>query len=67
MPDAKLFSFEEVLLEPPLAAIISRPGLRTKCHICGEEIINARQVAVGKEILCVTCAGSGYYRKKALP
>jgi formylmethanofuran dehydrogenase subunit E len=67
MPDAELFSFEEVLLEPPLAAIISRSGLRTKCHRCGEEIINARQVTVGNEILCVTCAGAGYYRKKALP
>lgn len=67
MPDAELFSFEDVLLEPPLAAIISRPGLRTKCRHCGEEIINARQVAVGNAILCATCAGAGYYRKKVLP
>jgi formylmethanofuran dehydrogenase subunit E len=67
MPAAELFSFEAVLLEPPLAAIISRPGLRSHCDRCGEEIINARQVAVGNEILCVSCAGAGYYRKKALP
>ncbi len=67
MPDAELFSLEEVFLEPPLAAIISRPGLRTKCHLCGEEIINARQVAVGNGNLCATCAGAGYYLKNVLP
>jgi len=67
MPEAELFSFEAVLLEPPLAAIISRPGLRTKCQRCGEEIINARQVTVGGETLCATCAGAGYYRKADLP
>ena len=67
MPDAELFTVEGVLLEPPLAAIISRPGLRTKCDRCGEEIINARQMIVGKETLCSACAGAGYYRKISLP
>ena len=67
MPDAELFTVEEVLLEPPLAAIISRPGLRTKCDCCGEEIINARQMIVGKENLCAVCAGAGYYCKISLP
>jgi len=67
MPDAELFTLEGVLLEPPLVAIISRSGLRTKCDRCGEEIINARQMIVGKENLCAVCAGAGYYRKKSLP
>jgi formylmethanofuran dehydrogenase subunit E len=61
MLDAELFSFEAVLLEPTLAVILSRPGLRTKCNRCGEEIINARQVTVGVETLCAACAGTGYY------
>ncbi len=64
MPVAELFSFEEVLLEPPLEAIISRPGLRTKCARCGEEISNARQVFKNGVTLCKTCAGIGYYRVK---
>ena len=63
MPDAELFSFEEVVLDPPIAAIVSRPGLRTKCARCGEEIINARQVTVEDGTLCVTCSGAGYYHK----
>jgi formylmethanofuran dehydrogenase subunit E len=64
MPEAELFSFEEVVLKPSLEAIISRPGLRTKCTRCGEEIINGRQVAVGEETLCAACAGAGYYFRK---
>jgi formylmethanofuran dehydrogenase subunit E len=64
MPVLELFSFEEVLLEPSLETIISRPGLRTKCARCGEEIINARQVFENGLALCKTCAGIGYYRVK---
>jgi formylmethanofuran dehydrogenase subunit E len=62
MPVAELFSFEEVRLEPALEVTVSRPGLRTKCQHCGEEIINARQMTVGVEILCIACAGAGYYQ-----
>ncbi len=62
MPDEKLLSFEKVQLDPALEAVLSRPGLRSKCQRCGEEIINARQLIVGTEILCVSCAGHGYYR-----
>jgi formylmethanofuran dehydrogenase subunit E len=62
MPDGELFSFQEVVLHPSLAEIISKPNLRVNCHKCGEEIINGRQVLVGGEILCQACAGIGYYR-----
>ena len=62
MPEMELFTFQEVELEPSLKAIISRPGLRTKCAQCGEEIINERQVCVDGKVLCRTCAGEGYYR-----
>jgi formylmethanofuran dehydrogenase subunit E len=64
MPEAELFSFEEVNLEPSLKFVLSRPGLRAKCACCGEEIINERQVKVDGEILCMTCAGERYYRGK---
>lgn len=67
MPEMELFSFEEVALEPSLVTIISRPGLRSRCDCCGEEIVNARQVMVGNETLCEACAGEGYYLRKALP
>ena len=62
MPETELFSFKEVTLQPGLEVVLSRPGLRTKCDQCGEEIINARQVCVGTETLCLACAKLGYYR-----
>lgn len=64
MPIMELFTFQEVTLEPSLEAIISRPGIRTKCARCGEEIINQRQVFTHGVTLCKTCAGNGYYRLK---
>jgi len=67
MPVAELFSFEEVVLEPSLKAILSRPGLRAKCARCGEEIINGRQIRVEAGILCAACAGTSYYRKNGWP
>ena len=61
MPEAELFSFKEVSLNPALELVQSRPGLRTKCDRCGEEIVNARQVCEETETLCITCAQMGYY------
>jgi formylmethanofuran dehydrogenase subunit E len=66
MPLEELFSIMEVLLDPDLQTVLSRPGMRAKCSRCGEEIVNERQVVLGGECLCVTCAGVGYYRKKAI-
>jgi formylmethanofuran dehydrogenase subunit E len=65
MPEAELFSFKEVALTPALEVVLSRPGLRTHCDRCGEEIINARQVCEGAETLCLACAGLGYYHSAA--
>jgi formylmethanofuran dehydrogenase subunit E len=64
MPDTELFNFAEVILEPSLKSILSRPGLRAKCAYCGEEIINERQVQVDGAVYCAACAGRGYYRSK---
>jgi formylmethanofuran dehydrogenase subunit E len=62
MPDLELFDFQEIVLDPPLKYVISRPGLRARCTNCGEEIINERQVYLEGKILCRTCAGENYYR-----
>jgi len=63
MPEKELFTFQEVVLEPRLENLLSRPGLRAKCTKCGEEIINERQVVVEGKILCRSCAGQGYYQQ----
>jgi formylmethanofuran dehydrogenase subunit E len=62
MPPEELFSLQEVVLTTPVADIISRPGVRVNCAICGEEIINQRQVWSGDGPLCLACAQPAYYQ-----
>ena len=66
MPDKEMFSVENVVLNTPIKEIISRPGVRTNCDICGEEINNEREIYQDGLKLCHTCAGGGYC-KVALP
>ncbi|MCY4081743.1 MAG: FmdE family protein [Caldilineaceae bacterium] len=66
MPDDELLSFEWVTLSTPVAAIVSRASARAKCDMCGEEIINEREVEVDGRTLCRTCAGNRYYTAEKL-
>jgi formylmethanofuran dehydrogenase subunit E len=61
MPTAELLLVQDVALALDLAAIISRPGVRVNCAVCGEEIINEREVRHDADILCRSCAGERYY------
>ncbi len=61
MPDEDLLSVSPIALTRSVAELVSRPGVRTNCAICGEEIINEREVVVDGQVLCVACAHGGYY------
>jgi formylmethanofuran dehydrogenase subunit E len=65
MPDADLLSIQEVCLNTPVQSLIGPPGLRINCELCGEEIINGRQVQQAGLTLCQACARGAYYQ--ALP
>lgn len=60
MPDSEMFSMVEVSMVVPVDQIVSRPGVRVTCELCGEEILNERDVMKNGMILCRPCAGSGY-------
>lgn len=62
MPFSEMFVIQEVVLHTPLKKIISRPGVRVNCQMCGEEIINEREVEQGGMLLCRACAGGAYYQ-----
>ena len=64
LPNEQLLQFRQVILDPPVEVLLSRPAVRVNCAMCGEEIINERQVCVEGQVLCRTCAGQGYYREK---
>jgi formylmethanofuran dehydrogenase subunit E len=62
IPDDDLLQVQAVRLSVSLESIISRPGLRVECTICGEEIMNEREVWREGRPLCRQCAGvESYY------
>ena len=61
MPTADLLCAAEVEMNVAMKALISRPGVRVNCAVCGEEILNEREVIVNGETLCRSCADGGYY------
>ncbi len=62
MPDGEMFCMQSVELTSSIASIVSRPGVRTHCDICHEEIINEREVKDGQQTLCRACAQGAYYQ-----
>jgi formylmethanofuran dehydrogenase subunit E len=61
MPDDELLTFQPVRLKQPIDKILSRPGIRVCCQVCGEEIINERELNWAGSPLCRACAGAAYY------
>jgi formylmethanofuran dehydrogenase subunit E len=61
MPVAELFTIQEVRLKAPLERLISQPDKKATCHICGEEVINEREIVQNGLNLCRACAGMAYY------
>jgi formylmethanofuran dehydrogenase subunit E len=62
LPDDQLLVARRVKLAVSLEAIISQPGMRVECAICGEEVTNERWVIQEGNTICRTCAGGGYFR-----
>ena len=61
MPDEEMFTVTEVHLAASIAEIVSRPGVRVNCDVCGEEIMNEREIPHEGITLCRACAGNSYY------
>jgi len=67
MPEEELLDVQEVRLSTPVEQIVGRPGVRTICSVCGEEIINGREVGVNGRVLCRACLGGAYYQAAGVP
>jgi formylmethanofuran dehydrogenase subunit E len=62
MPDSELLIARPVQLTFSLQQLLSKPGKRVTCSVCGEEIINEREVFQDGRLMCRACAGDCYYR-----
>ncbi len=67
MPDDELLVVQAVVLTVSLERLLSKPGYRVNCDVCGEEIINEREVVREGMILCRACAGDAYYQPVVEP
>jgi formylmethanofuran dehydrogenase subunit E len=61
MPDERLLQAQDVALTSSIETIVSRPRKRAICSVCGEEIMNEREVVADGKVLCKACAGQSYY------
>jgi len=61
MPNEEMFTIAGVQLVIPVETIVSRPGVRVDCDVCGEEIMNEREVRQNGLVCCRACAGTPYY------
>ena len=61
MPAEALLTAQAVQLKIAVARLVSRPGVKALCDVCGEEIMNEREVVREGQVLCRACAGEGYY------
>ena len=60
----ELLISQSVTLDLPLDRLVSRPSARAICQVCGEEIINERELIHEGTVLCRPCAGERYYKVK---
>lgn len=62
IPDELLLDWTRVQLTVPVKQIVGQAGKRVSCEICGEEIINQREVVREDTVMCKPCAGNSYFR-----
>lgn len=67
MESDKLLIAQPVRLTLSVAEIVSRAGARVTCELCGEEIVNEREIRRNGSILCRSCAGDSYYHAQTDP
>ena len=61
LPIQDLFCWRTVHLAVDLKALISSHGVRVNCAICGEEILNEREMTIDGQPVCRACSGDAYY------
>lgn len=59
--DEDLFTLQAVALKQSVGQLVSRAGARAVCTVCGEEILNEREVKTASGTLCRACATTAYY------
>jgi formylmethanofuran dehydrogenase subunit E len=67
MPDEWLLVWQSATLAGPLNVLLGRHGQPAVCQVCGEEIINQREVRVEGAVMCRACAAPAYSQLASAP
>lgn len=59
--DELMLDWQWVELTVPVKQIVGQAGRHVSCEICGEEIINQREVIREGTVMCKPCAGESYF------
>lgn len=61
--DEQIFKFEPVKVDIPPEDLPGKPVKNVKCTVCGENVMDGREIVKDGEVLCKACANGAYYRK----
>lgn len=64
MSDEELFNIMDVTVKVAPEDMPGRPMRRVQCDSCGEHVQDMREVYRDGKVLCIPCAGNGYYEVK---
>jgi formylmethanofuran dehydrogenase subunit E len=63
IPDERLISLQDVQVNIPGFDLPGFPLKTAVCSVCGETIMDGRDIECGGTVICHACAGGAYYRK----
>lgn len=63
MPESELLCIEEVRVDVPENDLPGRPRHKEICSVCGERIMDQREVIRGDKAVCKACAYGPYYTR----
>jgi formylmethanofuran dehydrogenase subunit E len=61
LPETEVVNLEEVKMSIPDVDLPGLPKKRENCTVCGERIMDGREVIVNQKPLCRACANGKYY------
>jgi formylmethanofuran dehydrogenase subunit E len=61
-PDEELVILQEVSIDIPETDLPGSPRMKAYCSICGERVMDGREVSLNGKKLCRSCANGSYYK-----
>ncbi len=63
-PDCEMVILQEVEIKIPETDLPGSPREKAYCSVCGERVVDGREIKSGEKTLCRACAGTKYYIEK---